>query len=70
MRENLFAEHHLVVEQEEYSLLTLAMRLRQLGQLPREDEIGASAKDVFTLCGDKHSHIQSVATLLCCIIMA
>lgn len=50
---HLFAVHHLMVKEEKHSLLTLCLRLGQLGQLPRKDEIRAPAEDVFTLHGSQ-----------------
>lgn len=51
---NLFTVDHLVIKEEKHSLLTLGLRLGQLGQLPRKDEIRAPAEDIFTLNQLKH----------------
>ncbi len=56
MLRHLFAVHHLMIKEEKHSLLTLGLRLGQLGQLPRKDEIRAPAEDIFTLHGSKYTH--------------
>lgn len=55
---HLFAVHHLMVEEEKHSLLALDLRLRHLSHLPRKDEMGAPAENVFTLHGSKHKDKQ------------
>lgn len=59
---HLFAVHHLMVEEEEHSLLALDLRLRQLSHLPGKDEMGAPAEDVFTLRGSKYKARQLLSS--------
>lgn len=52
--QHLFAVDHLMVKEEEHSLLTLKLRLRQFGQLPRKYEFRAPAEHVLAL--QTHTH--------------
>lgn len=51
-----------MVEEEKHSLLALDLRLRQLSHLPRKDEMGAPAEDVFTLRGSKYKTRQLLSS--------